>query len=446
MRQHRAREYLKGLSLAIALTGAGICTAVGTAQAQTLGDIVQHTKVDGNVRAYYFTRQFTPQATSKKNNVNAFSLAVRLNVTTAPFAGGFGIGATLLTAQSLGHNVSRPDSTLMGPDSQVTALGQLYLQYKQPLYMVRVGDQILNTPWMNASDSRVMPVSFQAALVDITPIEHLHIYGIREIAWKSRTSKNYFKNNLYYPSTWGGDSSYGGQPYTVNNTSQRASGTLAFGASYANMGLKAQAWYYNFYQFARTFYGEAKYTYDTGTGFNPVIGIQAMRQQQSNSMFNQYNVKPNGLGGNVDSTTEGAMIGVKVPHGMLALSYDKVLYRANAFGGGVVISPFTANYATDPLWTTSMIRGLVELGPGHAWKIKGSYKILNDQLKLVAAFTKYTTQFKGNSTNLYFDATYSFHGALKGLSLRDRVEISRGHRTNGADQFVYNRVITQYTF
>ncbi len=430
-----------------------VLACAGNAHANALSDIIRNTRVDGSIRAYYFTRQFGPRATATKNNLRAFSLTARLNLTTAPFAGGFGFGATLLTAQSLGINngpINNIDTTLMGARDQVTALGQLYLQYRRPWYMIRIGDQILNTPWMNSSDTRAMPASFQALYADITPIGHVQLYAIRQTAWKSRTSKSYFHNNLYYKSNWGGDDSHGGQPYTLPGstptTTQKSGGTLALGVAYNDMGIKAQFWYYDFYKFARTFYGDAKYTYDTGTGFDPFVGIQFLNQRQRNSMFSQYGVTANGLGGNVKSNVQGAIIGINIPHGVLSVAYDKVFYEAHSFGGGIIISPFTANYATDPLWTTSMIRGMVELGPGNSWKVKGSYKVLNDSIKLVAAYAAYKTKFKGNSNNIYFDATYFFSGSYKGLSLRNRFEISRGHAANGADRFVYNRVMMQYKF
>ena len=444
------KNCLKALLLLIALAG------TGAAEAETLGKIVKkgvstfkNLEVNGYVRSYYFTRRFGPSSTTKKHDLKAFSLATRLNVMTDPSANGFGLGATLLTAQSLGMNNPLPgntDNSLMGPTSEVYALGQLYVQYRQPRYMVRLGPQMLHIPWMGKSDTRAMPASYEAALLDIAPIDHLHIYAVREYKFKSRTSGHYFRDNLYYPHTWGGDSSYGGQPFTVSATAPGAEGTLAFGATYANRGLKVQAWYLNFYKFAHTFYGHVKYTVDTGASITPFFGIQYLRQKQSNSMFSQQNVTANGLGGNVNTTVDGARAGVNIPHGNIYIAYNKVFFHADAFGGGQIISPFTNNYATDPLWTTSMLRGLVELGPGRAWKIKGTYKVLHDQLKLVTAYTEYYTHFKSRSNNLYFNATYSFSGAYKGLSLRDRIEISRGHAANGANRFIYNRVMIQYNF
>ena len=449
------RKYMKAIPLAVAVA----CASTGIAQAASLSDILSGVKVDGKARAYRFTRQFSPNGgAGNKSDVNAFSLAGILNVHTDAAANGWGFGASAFTAQSLGLNQHNPDSTLMGVKNQITAVGQLYLQYRQPLYMVRAGDMELNTPWMGGSDSRVLPATYQAVMLQINPIDHLHIYGIRETAWKSRTSNNYYNNNLYYASNWGGDDSDGGQPFTVFNNAtttaaaQKSSGTLLIGADYAADGLKARLWYYDFYRMANTYYGEATYTYKTGTGFDPFIGIQGMSQNLANSdsFFGQGTVHGMYTGGSttgdINSKVEGAKIGVNIPHGSVFVAYDKVNYNASAFGGGVIISPFTANYATDPLWTTSMIRGLVELGPGNATKIKGTYKLFNSQLRLIAAWAKYNTHFHGNSTNTYGDITWFFHGAYKGLSLRDRIEVSNGKLANGSNQFVYNRVMAEYDF
>ena len=445
------RKYLKAIPLALALAYVG----TGVAQAASLDNILSGVQVDGKVRAYRFTRQFSP---NEGKDVNAFSLAGILNMHTDAAADGWGFGASAFTAQSLGLNAHNPDSTLMGKKSQITAVGQLYLQYRQPLYMVRAGDQELSTPWMGGSDSRVLPATYQAVLLQINPIDHLHVYALRETAWKSRTSNNYYQNNLYYRSTWGGDDMDGGGPDVLGTTGQRFSGTLAIGADYKANGLKARLWYYDFYRMANTYYGEATYTYKTGTGYDPFVGIQGLKQNLSytDSFFNGTNI--NGVSGDVNSQVEGAKIGVNIPHGQIFVAYDKVNYDASAYGGGQIISPFTASYATDPLWTTSMIRGLVELGAGHAWKVKGTYKLFNNQLRLMAAWAKYTTKFNGNSTNTYGDITWFFHGNyfgmnLKGLSLRDRIEVSHGSPANGktpagslVNNFVYNRVMAEYDF
>ena len=441
------RKFLMAIPLALALAYVG----TGVAQAASLDNILNGVQVDGKVRAYRFTRQFTPNVNS--TDQNAFGLAGILNLHTDAAADGWGFGVTGMTAQSLGLNdpAGTVDATLMGKQSQYSVLGQLYLQYRQPLWMVRAGDQELSTPWMGGSDSRVLPATYQAVLLQINPIDHLHVYALRETAWKSRTSDNYFQNNLYYPSTWGGDQSYGGAGGLAAGT-QRFSGTLAAGADYKANGLNARLWYYEFYNFANMGYGEATYTYKTGTGFNPFVGIQGVTENLSASK--------SFLGQKVDSQTYGFKVGVNIPHGQIFVAYDKINDNTGAYGNGKIVSPFTASYATDPLWTTSMIRGLVELGPGHAWKVKGTYKLFNNQLRLMAAYARYTnlTPKPGNSNDTYGDITWFFRGtyagvSLKGLSLRDRIEVSHGDQANGTNKagqqistFVYNRVMAEYDF
>ena len=118
-------------------------------------------------------------------------------------------------------------------------------------------------------------------------------------------------------------------------------------------------------------------------------------------------------------------------------------------GDGALISPHTAAYATDPLYTTSMIRGLVVQGPGHAWKTKFTYNLLNDKLNVMLAYAKYTTERRGNSHNVYVDLTYNLDGVLKGLSLRNRWERSTGGENGlnpGNGSFTYNRVMIAYKF
>ncbi|MHB1203245.1 MAG: hypothetical protein ACYCZC_08900, partial [Acidithiobacillus sp.] len=71
------------------------------AQAETLTDFFKQSKIDGNLRSYYFSRLY---GAPNVPNQNAFALAGRLNVETAPFLGGFGVGVSFFSAQSFGAN------------------------------------------------------------------------------------------------------------------------------------------------------------------------------------------------------------------------------------------------------------------------------------------------------------------------------------------------------
>jgi hypothetical protein len=436
------------------LVATAIAVALGTlslgAQADSLSDIFTQGHVDGELRAYDFNRNYGSAATP---DARAFSAALLLNAQTSTFGGGFSLGGSFASANSLGtlsDNVKKVDTTLMGPNHTLNAMTQAYLQYKNDWFLFKGGYQYLDTPWMGKSDSRVIPSSYDALLVGVTPAKGWNIFGIRVFDWKSRTSDGFYSDNLYYPSTYHDDSAFGNNG-SLPATAPEANGTWALGTTYANGGLKAQAWYYNFLRFARTGYADGSYTFKTGTGFDPVVGAQYVTQTGgSDNILVDTNTKLFGVAGNnVKSRAWGADLGLVIPNGRFDVYYNKLSQETGAVGGGALISPYSAGYATDPLYTTSMIRGLVETGPGHAWKAKFGYDFFNKKLQLVAAYAKYTTDLRGDSHNAYLDIIYNLDGYMKGLSIRDRWERSSGGAGNlnpGNQSFVYNRLMISYKF
>lgn len=438
--------YKTVLSIAVAAS-LGLCSL--HAQADSLSDLFTQGHVDGQFRSYYFSRLYGAPGTT---DANAFSTAVLINATTGSFGNGFSLTGSFLSANSFGSQSNNPkaiDTTLMGPGNSISSLGQAYLQYHHGITIVRAGYQYLNTPWMGGSDSRTLPASYNAISVEFSPLKDWDVYGIRTFEWKSRTSTGYYSDNLYYPGTYTGDNMYGGLG-GLSATAGSFNGTWALGSTYAANGFKAQGWYYDFMKFARMGYVDGSYTLTTGSGFDPFVGAQWVQETSgSNNTLVRNNVSLFGVSGNqVKANAWGTIIGVHIPHGQVSLGYNKISQESGAVGDGAIISPYTAAYATDPLYTTSMIRGLVEMGPGHAWKTKVSYDFFDRRLQLMAAYTKYTTALRGSSHDTYVDLTYHFSGYFKGLSIRNRWERSIGGAglNPGNGSFTYNRVMLVYKF
>nr|WP_049759398.1 OprD family outer membrane porin [Acidithiobacillus ferrooxidans] len=437
-------------------TVAVLCGVSVSAQAETLTDFFKQSKIDGQIRSYYFSRDYGATGPNTYNQ-DVFSLGGMLNIKTAPFLGGFGVGVSFFAAHGLGANDTSGgpayphlDATVMGPQS-IDALGQAYLQYEIPkTLLIRAGDQELDTPWMNGSDSRMLPATYQGVFADISPYHDLHLYGMRIFRWKSRTSNSYYNDNLFYSANYEGDELYGGGTQ-LPTTAPSTSGTLAFGASYSLMGAKATAWYYDFYQFAKMFYATADYTLKTGTGVDPFVGAQYLREWGASLLSRQ----------GVDATAWGVIGGVNYKTGMgdgtFSVAYNALAPQTGGFLNGGIVSPYTVGYATDPLYTTAMIRGLADnLGPGHGYKIKVAQHLdlMGQKFLAIAAFAHFTTYYNGSSSYPYFDLTYFPGGAFKGLSIRDRVELATGTSAqfgNGAGfnkghSFIYNRVMLTYAF
>ncbi|MBU6460888.1 MAG: OprD family outer membrane porin [Proteobacteria bacterium] len=431
--------------------GLAVLLAMGStaAHAEDLSQFFAASKIDGQIRSYYFNRQYgAPNLSTQR----AFSLAGILNIQSAPFWGGFGLGTSFFTASDLGlnnMNSANLDSTLMGAQQSVNALGQMYLQYQAPKkFLIRGGDQIINTPWMNSSDSRVLPATYEGVYAQGTPLKNWNVYGARVFRWKSRTSSNYYRDNLYYPATYNGDTMYGGGSAPNNALFPQTNGALALGTSYSLMGAKAQLWYYDYYQFTKMYYGELNYKFSPVMGLVPFVGGQYVHEKDGSSVL-----------GNVDSSAHGFIGGVnyhdRYGKGSASLAYNAVKDQGSSiYGHGAIVSPYTNSYATDPLYTTSMIRGLVELGPGHGWKVKLTQNFLNNQVLLMAAFARYNTYYNGNSNDTYLDVTYNFQGRFKGFSVRDREEVASGGSPafnngaagNTAHYFSYNRIMLTYSF
>lgn len=412
-------------------------------------DFFRDGSFNGELRLYRFDRNYDADT---QHDSRANSLAGLFTVKSGK-VGGFSLAATAFSAQSFGtqsNDVSRVDTSLMGPKNSISGFSQAYLEYANRWLVARAGDQYLATPWMGQSDSRVIPASYQGAMLDFKPVKGWDIYAIRTLRWKSRTSDGYTDDNVYYPSTYHGDRMYGNNG-SLPRTAREADGTTAIGTTYAAGGWKAQAWYYDFEHFGRMGYVDGMYTFKTDSGIDPFIGAQVVRQTSgSDNVLVDTKTKITGLAGNrVDAQAWGVDAGAKAGKAKFDLSYNKLDRQHGAVGGGAIISPYTNTYATDPLYTTSMLRGLVEQGPGHAWKARASYAFLQDALTVTASYAHYDTNLRGESHDVYVDIVYKLDKLLKGLQLRDRWEHTVGGRNNlnpGNLPWTNNRLMISYQF
>jgi hypothetical protein len=394
--------------------------------------------VDGKVRLYNFERIFDkPYHHSQKS----FSLGGSLNFLTDPFLTGFRLGATYYTAQPFGFNDSNPayqDATL--PGTVVNALGQAFVQYQNTFLNVKVGDQLVITPWVGPSDTRMVPATYQGVLGTVTPITGLDITAFRLNKFKSRTSSKFNKTNLYNSINSGGTSIPG-----LGN--EQDDGSLALGGQYksTNKALMIQGWGYKFYDFAKMLYGELTYMVNPTGYFVPLMGIQYVRTApDGTNILNQLHQ------GNVDGTGYGALIGAKIGNSEFMLGYNNIPRHHGAFKNGDLVSPYTTGYATDPLYTTSMIQGLVEKAAGSAFKMGGAYFFFDKQLMLKASYATYNTYHYIPNTNetdldfIYAPINFFNINVNRSLSLRYRIGFLNGLVANKS--FIYSRLMLEYDF
>lgn len=412
--------------LVAASAGISLAMPVG---ADTLTQFMQKSTVNGDLRVYDFSRDYSGPAADQ----SAFAIGGKLNLATAPFWGGFGAGVTFFYAGSPGlesSNRAHVDGTLAGYSS-LTALGQAYVQYQNHAGLVRAGDQIINNPWVGDSDGRMIPATYQGVSGTLTPLPGLALSAFRVYRYKNRTDTLYSRSNLYFNTVVGGA---GFLPATTPD-----GGVAAAGLSYKGNGWQTQGWYYKFYDFAAMGYLDAHYAFGNGS-VKPFIGAQGVREVSGGVSAL----------GNVDATAYGAQAGIAASQSLWALSYDDIPAHTGAFANGDIVSPYTYSYATDPLYTTSMIQGVIDRKTtGHAVKASVTYFAFQRTVRWIASYARYSNAvYAGYSApttdETDLDATYFLGGDWKGLSLRDRLGIA--HHFPTLNTFVYNRVMLEYDF
>lgn len=423
---------------------------------ESVADFFSKIKIDGQIRSYYFTQAFGPGSPPDRT---AYSLGGYLNMHT-PSIYGFSGDVGFNTANSLGTHGSPDtvDTTLAGLNASLTVLTQAYLQYELPSVLtIRAGNQSINSPWINPSDSRMIPASYQGFYGEVSPVENVHLYGMRIYRWKSRTSPHYYNDNLYYKLGFDGDPMYSGNRAELTNA-PTFDGTLAFGADAEYRGARAEVWYYDFYQFAKMLHADVNYHYQNESGVEPYVEGQFVHEWEANSLLNSNagyltNQIDGFTGNSVKTFAWGVRTGVNydvggstLGEGNLSWAFNKIDYNAGAVGGGAIVSPYTNGYATDPLYTTSMIRGLVEMGPGNAWKVSWTQHLWDKRFRFTLSYADYHLQRAGGANDEYLDLVYSPKGVLEGLSIRDRLEVAHGNLGVHKGHFLYNRVMLTYSF
>lgn len=413
------------LSMAL-LSGSAVCGTAFAASVPNASSVLS--TFGGQARMYEFDRIHNGNSNAVPANTSAFALSTLLYGQTKSLYG-FSAGLGVYAVSNLGWGpqslAQDRDLSLMGSKNTFATPGQAFIQYANHYMRIRIGNQLVRTPWVNPSDSRMIPATFQGYTASITPYGRMAIQLGYIKNWKNRTNSGFDSTNLYGVQTNG--FSYVGIRYP-----------FVIGAN----RVQAQGWYYHFNDIANLTYLQGNYQYRTNMGIDPVAAIQYARETGAGSR----------LLGQVDSTVEGALVGAKIDSGTYTIAYDNIPSKSGDFENGNIVTPYTYQYATDPLFTTSMIEGLADQSTtGHAWKAKAVYWMGHKTWRIIGSYARYSqaqflhTNQNGNPYEVDLGATYFIrHGKYKGLSFRGRV----GDFTySGAPaNFVYARLQAQYNF
>jgi hypothetical protein len=467
----------------------------------------------GIVRAYYFGRTNGDTCLtctvrgSPNSTVFNFGglLHGQINIPHSPWS----LGATYLGAYPFGANWPGPlrnigynpqvDNTV--PGYALSVFGETYLQYKSAGTFGQTGKEILHasqSPWAHASDTRIEPESFQGTLLSTNPTPDFTIGAMYMARFKSRITSAFNASTLLtscdtaFPTGKGPVPGVKGTftvPGDTCNPQQTTRGFSMFSAShvFGSSGLTAAAYQYQVYDIVSMSWLAAQYNFAKESKANPYLAGHFLAENNVGQSFI----------GTVHNYTLGGQFGVTLHHNLnFIVGYDgspasayivstksckgsaatptgpspRVIFGGVpdatnkgvpkgdvvCYGGGVA-SPYTDPYTSDPLYTTSLTQGMIEVRkPGTAFKATLAWQTDNHRLKAYATDAWYNYSLPGASggvgngdarAEFDLDATYYFDpvpssGPYKGLSLRQRY----GDRTQPFAPFEFKSSRTQLEY
>ena len=468
MRKFMTRIFM--IASVFALCGSAMASAETMATPSPKPSAVPATnpvKISGNVRAFYFTRTnknsaYFPAPGQPKGTPNAAAFALggkfhaEYNFPNTPWTVGASyFGSTDLQSSAngpallplypngqVGYN-PRVDNTL--PGYPISTLGEMYLQYKDKIFTAQTGKEIINTPWANASDSRIVPVIFQGTWISAAVSPRLTLAAYDMARFKSRVTSAFNSNTLLTSCNTAGPKYFsGGPPGAPNgpngngpvqdpftgkvttagvpgdpcNPQATNAGFVLLQGSYkfGGSGLVANVYNYQFTDIANLMQIDAKYNYNAKSAHNPFVAAQYFAENdigksligivhnhtygfQFGESFSKnidwaasYNNMPQTayvvakaqcapVSGASANPVPGGIFGGVANAAAPGLPAGQVLCY-----GGSIASPYTDSYATDPVYTTQISQGLADVHkPGQGFKLAATFQSNNRRLRVIAS-------------------------------------------------------------
>jgi hypothetical protein len=445
----------------------------------------------GYLRSYYFTRQnasnnpgtqfdFAPGAKYNANGVNqaTWNTGIALHGDYNFPGSGWDVGGTyfyanpidgpcVVPANHIKGSVcvtqvppnTNPDDTL--PGFTLSTFDEAYVRYKAYGWLGTLGNQVLTSPWANPADSRLKPAAFQGGDLGYTFPSGLTFEAADMLTFENRTSSNFSRQTMLTSYPAGAP----GLPANINVPGGLGINTNGFAmgkAGYANpsgAGLSADGYFYGVSDLVNMWWFDGKYT--SPGKMAPFVALQGGWESNSGQSYI----------GKVNSQVVGAQAGLNITRNLqFAAGYDSIPWHTDSiflpknvtcsnssyqitakatlayflptnaaqcftnpngttqiyYGGWA--SPYTDNYDSDPLFTTSTSQGMVDRrSPGTSWKLGLTYTSTNKKLIFIAtdAWYNYGNALAPENTNIWvLDGRYRFShvgkGPYHGLMLRYR--------------------------
>lgn len=331
---------------------------------------------------------------------------------------GFSFGGFLTIANpflSGNLNPSNIEDQAQGlPINQQITPQELFIEYQYSnLVQVDVGwIGIDYSPWLTFYQNNTLNlITYQGAMVNVHPGGGWLITAVAVNAMQRLGEVGFSQQTLYnYNSTYNA----GGIQELGNNGS---SGTIALGADWyplSNYDYNLKLWAYQFNNYANLAYADTELKLGINKDTDFTIGLQGgMEGGNGEGPGNVFN---NAGMGNINSNFVGIQLGFNYNIFSVQAGYNNIWGANNSYGGGNIVSPDSYGFATDPLYTTGWILGMVERSAGSAYKISPSLNLLDNNLQIGASYEDFSTTAQLPSGE--YDLQVIYHiPQIRGLSI-----------------------------
>ena len=256
---------------------------------------------------------------------------------------------------------------------------------------------ISNSPWLatNYYQNYLNGITYQGGVINVHPGGGWLLTGL---AFNSAQliGETGFSNLTMYNQQYD-------YPTSTANIAGSA-GTQAIGASYVgfNNNYNLRLWEYNFQNYANLLYADNNITLNANKNLSFNLAAQGGMENSNadNAFINNNN-------GAISSNFVGAQATLNYNWFGLTLGYNSIWGPQTAYAGGGLVSPYTYQLGTDPLYTTSWMVGMVEKSAGNAYKISPSFTFLNGHLSIMPSAAFYNTTVVANSAEYDLIVNYS---------------------------------------
>ncbi len=286
----------------------------------SFSDMFEQSTHSGQIRLGYLT--MNPDM-SGENRLDDLAIGGQLKMETGSW-NGFSMGLALYTS----HSITDPDDDdfndeMTSSDQHYDLLAEAYVDYTMQGLSLRVGRQLIDTPFADSDDIRMTPHTFEAVVGNYNMGAGFNL----TTGWMSRWQGV----DAGYPKDAGFDDMVRG-----------SDGTFMLGVTYGSEKLEANIWYYNVVDVVNAFYADVSAPISLGDNVSLTLGAQISLQSDDTDTRTLAEI-----GAEMEGSLYGIMVELAVNNFTIGAAWDHVdMDKGEALFGGWGGGPFFTNIDT----------------------------------------------------------------------------------------------------